>query len=506
MFLLVNFSFNYVLWYNTNNYLNRRLFMNFDSIVKEYSTEDIISCIIKKQFVSPDTIQSLELLAKKLLQYNTISSNKELTFQTFITLFDKESEHNLTSSLAGLLEQAIVESQKNPTNNDSIFKSLIMQAQHQLHRGDGYCSQLISFANKLYGRFDDIFYKTLGFKYSTYSDLLLFVYRFYSECISWQISTLRIDKKLLYKHWNQLEIDNIISYLGIKFGTDTINFTKGLNPLYTKPILDFEEYIYFPLITSTLMNLPKVFHYTFIASKIFNKEAVAEYKKHRGDVIEELTIEFLSTIISSEQLHRSLHYPHKGDNEADVIVSNQEHCLLFECKSKILTLPALQGELEKIDKDVHDAIGKAYEQAIRTLEWIQSSGDFEIETRKGISKLTLTKPKKYFIICITAENFGCIPYDIEKYINIDMDLQIIPAVINIYDLEIILKESSSYTDFISYLEFRNKNYKQMLAVDELDVFGFYKSCPNTNFPKDNASLFPSFYSEMFDEKYDMPLI
>lgn len=480
--------------------------MSLNSIVLQYNTEELISAMIKEQFISPDTIQTLELLGKELLKYNNINSSRALSFDVFSEMLEQEHNNIMTYRGVKLLEKALLQKNEPSANPDEIFKSLMMQAQNEMHRGDGYACQLLAFADRLYSYFDDDFLSALGFKYSTYSKLLLFAYKFYIECIKNNIETLWINKNILYRRFDRSEIDNIIKYMGIKLGVGDVEFITGLNPLYSKPIIDFEDRIYIPLLSSTLMNLPKVFHYNFVALKTFGKDVVAKYTKHRGDVVEELTIEFLSTIVPPNEIHRSLFYPHKGDNEADVTISKQDCCLLFECKSKILTLPSLQGKIENIDSDVHDAIGKAYEQAVRTLKWIEQGGSFEKETTEGISQLTLTKPKKYFVLCITAENFGCVPYEIEKYVTIDPSIQIVPVVINIYDLEIILKESNSYSDFISYLEYRDENYHQLLAVDELDVFGDYKTLHKSFFVDSGSFKMPCYQADMFNQKYDRPLI
>lgn len=60
-----------------------------------------------------------------------------------------------------------------------------------------------------------------------------------------------------------------------------------------------------------------------------------------------------------------------------------------------------------------------------------------------------------YIVCVTAENFGIIPSEIQDYIEIDDDLGI-PYVVNVYDLDIITKECESYEEFIRYIEFRKK--------------------------------------------------
>ena len=116
--------------------------------------------------------------------------------------------------------------------------------------------------------------------------------------------------------------------------------------------------------------------------------------------------------------------------------------------------------------------------------------------------MKLKKTKYYFILCITAENFGFVPFDIYDYITIDKNVPIIPIVINIYDLEIITNECSTKEELVNYLFFRMQNYKIINSYDELDVFGLYKAKGNVKFDIDADELFVTSYTEVFDKKYE----
>ena len=147
---------------------------------------------------------------------------------------------------------------------------------------------------------------------------------------------------------------------------------------------------------------------------------------------------------------------------------------MCECKSKILVLSSLKGKLESIEKDFKDAIGKAYEQAIRTEKWIMDKKKFELNQAKGSSKMiNLNKTKQNFKLCIVAENFGWIASNISDYIKVE-DKKDLPLIFNIYDLDIITKELKNYKEFINYLEFRNKYQDKVAFVDELEMFCAFK--------------------------------
>ena len=175
---------------------------------------------------------------------------------------------------------------------------------------------------------------------------------------------------------------------------------------------------------------------------------------------------------------------------------------MCECKSKILVLKSLKGNLESIEKDFQDAIGKAYEQAIRTEKWIMDEGEFRLDEAKVNSKvINLNKTKQNFKLCIVAENFGWIASNISDYIKVE-DKKDLPLVLNIYDLDIITKEVKNYKEFIKYLEFRNKYQDKVAFIDELEMFCAFKYKALKDYEdKEIDKVFIHGFMEELDEKY-----
>ncbi|MEG0577738.1 MAG: hypothetical protein RSC10_08130 [Longicatena sp.] len=93
------------------------------------------------------------------------------------------------------------------------------------------------------------------------------------------------------------------------------------------------------------------------------------------DVVEDLTVEYLQRLFGPEYIFKSLEY--KGqDGEADVTIQFENISIFCECKSKLLTLSTLKGISSSIQSDINKAIGIAYEQALRTINHINSGKGF----------------------------------------------------------------------------------------------------------------------------------
>ena len=144
---------------------------------------------------------------------------------------------------------------------------------------------------------------------------------------------------------------------------------------------------------------------------------------------------------------------------------------------------------------MYKAIGYAYEQAIKTINWAKDGKSF----LDNGTEVRISPAKKNYIICVTAENFGIIPSEINKYVTIDEKTKIIPYVVNIYDFEIVTNECKTIDEFWDYLDFRMKNADVVSGVDELDIFGFFKKRGNVKISVEDLMILN--YTLEFDRKY-----
>jgi len=501
--------------------------------LSKYSLEDVLSGIIEMQMLLyghgvDSLISASEYFATNALFACKESGNEPFEWEDYLKL-----EKYCKEAFAPNIEELFTETLKmvNATDEE---KEAFLQAQHMkvknmAFRGDGYIYQLISFAEKLYSPLDQEIKTKLGFSFTSCKKMILYIFHTYGVRVAKAYSEkykvqnmikafcgrtkpqlpsikegyiFRINKKNLRSAIGSKEVDYICDYLSVKaFAGDYKKVDlEEFKILISKPFVDFGEYIYMPLLFSSLMNLPKLFHYTFIAEKIFDKKVVGRYTQNRGDVVENLTQLYFERIVNKENILRSLKYTDE-DGEADVTVCMLEGTLFCECKSKILTLNALKGINDDIKKDVYKAIGAAYAQGVRSIKRIQDGKSF-IECVNGTEQeVHIDDTAVKYIICVTAENFGIIPSEIAKYVEIDKVINIVPYVVNIYDLDIITQECDSYEEFLGYLNFRQINHKLISAVDELDVFGFYKEHGNREIEIEGDELHITAYTKLFDRKY-----
>ena len=481
-----------------------------------YNTEDIINAVILMSadcdpMLADTNMPAAEWIASNALRYNKYSLGRKFDLKAYSEL--KQISSNIYAPLVSeLFEDIIKHKDDSDENKQDILKSILMRLKNAASRGDAYQFQLMEMAEKLYQPFDPDFLEVYGFSFSCCEKVFVYMYkRYIGELFGTHIDGVKIEKiqnhsfKIpkveLYQQFSKSEIDGMVTYLSICLGDSRIKSigANDFKPLYSRPLIDCGEYIYFPLPVSTLLNLPKLFHYSFIAEKIFKKEIVSQYTDNRGDIIEALTKKYLLRLF--DNVYLTLKYPPESKEfEADITAQSENTTIFAEAKGKILTLPALGGKLSSIKDDVYKAIGKAYEQAVRSIKHLEGGGVFIHETDAGDKEVYLDNTTWKFPMCIMAENFASIPSEIYNYLNISND-KLIPYAVNIYDLDIITRECTSKEEFISYLLFRQMNIQKLTSMDELDFFGYFKQNGLVKITADADEVWAMSYTEDFDKKY-----
>lgn len=507
-----------------------------DEIVEflsQYSLEDVLSGIIEMQMLLYGHGVDSLIPASEYYAANALFACKKVGSKTFEWSDYLKLEEYCKNIFAPNIEKLFTETLKmvNATDEEkeAFLKSQHMQLKNMAFRGDGYIHQLISFADGLYSPLDQEIKSKLGFTFTSCKKMILYIFRTYGERVAKAYSEkykvknmakaffgrdkpqlpsikegyiFRINKDDLQKVIDVEEVDCICDYLSVKAYMEDSKKVEleEFKILTSKPFVDFGKYIYMPLLFTTLMNLPKLFHYSFIAEKIFDKKVKGIYTKNRGNHVEELTQFYFERLVNTENILKSLKYKDE-DGEADVTVCMPTGTLFCECKSKILTLNALKGINDDIKKDVYKAIGAAYDQGIRSIKRVQDRKAFVECIEEKNQDVYIDDTAVKYIVCVTAENFGIIPSEITKYVEIDKNLNIVPYIVNIYDLDIITQECNTYEEFLGYLHFRQINYKIISAIDELDVFGFYKEHGNKEIKINGDELHITAYTQQFDRKY-----
>lgn len=202
-------------------------------------------------------------------------------------LLEQYSKNSFVPNVEQLFSDTLKMVNASDDEKQQFLQSKMMQMKGNFYRGDGYIHQLLEVARRLYAPLDTSMNEVLGFSYTSYEIVLRYIFSQYGLRIAeaykekYKLKTMvralmgksepwlpsiksgyifRISKSDLKVQIGD-EVNEMCDYLCVKaYDSD---FKKAefndFKILISKPFVDFGDYIYMPLLFSTLMNIPKQF-------------------------------------------------------------------------------------------------------------------------------------------------------------------------------------------------------------------------------------------------------
>lgn len=481
-----------------------------EKLIADYNTQEILESMIFYHFIGPEELRfSINELICGLAVKRSVTDSKYIyNFKEYNKIIER-AKRIFNKKAVEKLELGIAHKDDSLEEKKKFEQSFFAESKYLFLRGEAYINQLLEFSGALYKRLQQEFQEIFGFTYKDVEKIFIYSFQRYvrnvekidieiekisntitfDDFIQGEIPPALINIKFielmngvdfqislaeLYKIVNKEACDNVIKRLGTKIGDINTKFNDltGFNELNARPIIVLDnDKIIFPIIINSMMNFPKLFHYDFLGldKTLYDKKRGKEIKGHygevRGDVIEDLSTNYLSRIFYKKNIYNSLKYGRKFNDEADITITYKEIVVLIECKGKLMTLVALQGNYDKIKSDFKLAVQKAYDQGCRTQKHIMEDGDFK---DKDGNVFKIDKPRKFIKICIVSDYLGHLGTNPEL-LQLDDEY---PLVLNIYDLDYITKNVKNRQQFIEYIEFRLSN-PQIQNMDELELFNYF---------------------------------
>ena len=209
-----------------------------------------------------------------------------------------------------------------------------------------------------------------------------------------------------------------------------------------------------------------------------NKALWNKYNNAKSKYAEDLAYESFQKVFK-DRVYRNLKYQYDGkDCELDILIEYDNKIILAEVKSGSLRPKAKAGDRQKLERDLKEILGKAYEQAKRASDYILSEDKpIFYQGNKPISVKKSNRPEIFFI-CIGLENLMMITQNLKtaKLQTLFKENQY-PWAVNLLELEIILNHVEHPSLFIHYIKARLDSQAQdqqiIITADELSYFGFY---------------------------------
>jgi hypothetical protein len=282
-------------------------------------------------------------------------------------------------------------------------------------------------------------------------------------------------------------------------------YPTDFNELDIKPLIQIEPGRYYvPEAIRLLHKLP-----TILERELLDSKLAQAYFKHRDRLTQKNTVKLLSQVFQSHSIIEEAYYGYKSTQEfeTDVLVSHGRTLLICEIKAKALRNPLhTAGNIDKIKRDFEDSVQKAYEQALRTRDYVLSQETALFMNKKGRPLCDLQRDNfdEYLLLVVTAESFGSLTSDLSLLLEKEQDAPY-PLAISQFDLELLLTRLNTPDKLFNYMRERCQLHGSVFGSDELDFAGYYLRYGNLNFDAqlkkaDKISLGGDF-CRIFDEDW-----
>ncbi len=253
----------------------------------------------------------------------------------------------------------------------------------------------------------------------------------------------------------------------------TFEFLHDFNAINAAPILKKTNDEFILLQSVTLLEaLYEAPFYWFLEDHSYRKYADA----NRGRFVEDITAEFLGRVFGSTNIHKNVQIALSKDRvaaEIDVLVLYGDRALIFQNKSKKLTIDARKGNDLIIKKDFQRGIQSAYDQAILCSKELLNSENTVRDSDNQLLKVN--RPiKEIFIFCVISEQYPALALQARTFLNLTKsDVIKSPYVADIFTLDVLTEFLDSPLHFLSYVSKRAKLYEQLMAQHELSILGYH---------------------------------
>lgn len=277
------------------------------------------------------------------------------------------------------------------------------------------------------------------------------------------------------------------------------------NELDTKILMQIDANRYYvPEVTEIVRKLPLI-----LEKRIRLSSISSNYFKHRDNCTQRNVVALLEKLFNRKNIFEAAYYGYKEplEFETDILIPYDRTLIICEVKAKELrnTLHT-EGNINKIKSDFKASIQEAYDQALRTRDYVLSQENVNFLTKKGDPLCSLSRDDfdNYCLLVVTAESFGTLASDLAFLLRKE-ESDPYPIAVSQFDLELLLSRINTPAKFFDYTRQRCQLHGCVFGTDELDFAGYYLKHGNLDFSdRLNDSTIVTLdgnYCRIFDEDW-----
>lgn len=252
---------------------------------------------------------------------------------------------------------------------------------------------------------------------------------------------------------------------------------EPLSILKTKPIIEHEGKYLLPSFPLLIWAVEDVIE-TAIKTNTVLKD---RYPNIKHDFVLNQGLEFFKTLLPTAIIFQPnlFYFLNNEICETDGLIIYDQVLFIIEAKGHRITQRAKKGFTDRTEKHLEEIIHESYDQGIRTLKYIDESGEAKFKTKSG--ELVLINRKDFdeiVIVSLTIEPVGNLSMSIKANSDIRyFNDKHFPWIISIYDLVVLADLFENPIMLIHYIKRRKKflSHKIPSTYEELDLVSYFLS-------------------------------
>ena len=176
--------------------------------------------------------------------------------------------------------------------------------------------------------------------------------------------------------------------------------------------------------------------------------------KNRGEYNESIVYEMVATVFGRKHVRRNVFIKQGKQTvgEIDVLATYGNKAIVFQIKSKKLTLDARSGDLLALEKDFRNAVQTAFNQGRRSREMLSTRNGIFVDGYGRVVALP-KEINEVYIVCVAGDDYPAIASQLKDYLKKQSD-DPYPVVMNVFELDFVSFYLDDPIDFIYYLKRR----------------------------------------------------
>lgn len=277
-------------------------------------------------------------------------------------------------------------------------------------------------------------------------------------------------------------VKNIISAFCLSSQPCNKNFNGigDFNEITARPIIKINKDEYLLLQSTNLIeSIYESPFYWMIKDEKYEDTA----SKHRGDFTEQFCLDRLKCIFGEKNVYKNVKFE-KDKGEIDVLVTYSDRAIVFQAKSKKLTLEARKGNDKALKTDFQAAIQDAYDQGFRCAELLNNKDFKTIDINKNLLEVRRDF-REIYIITIISENYPSLAFQVEQFLKYTATETIPPPfVMDVFFLDTLCEFIKNPLYFLDFIQKRIKYFDKIILSNEFAILSNHLKY-NLFIPDDN---------------------